>query len=70
MKRQEELKTLRAKSDKELTKMLDENYKELAKKKFGISFRKLKNVKSIKSNRASIARIWTVLKEKESVKGK
>ena len=57
MKRQEELKTLRAKSDKELTKMLDENYKELAKKKFGISFRKLKNVKSIKSNRASIARI-------------
>lgn len=64
MDKANKLKTLRIKSEKELIKLLKENYQILTQTRFSYDFRKLKNVRSIRNTKKTIARIWTILKEK------
>ncbi len=64
MKKTEELKKLRSKSEKELSKDISESYNKLTELKFSRAFRNLKNIKSISLTKKHISRAWTVLSEK------
>ncbi|MEI6040349.1 MAG: 50S ribosomal protein L29 [Candidatus Berkelbacteria bacterium] len=64
MKRTEILKELNAKDSKALNKQLIELNHKLAKLNLDAAMRKLKNVKSIKETRHTVARIMTILKER------
>ena len=64
MKTNNQLKILRAKSKSELIKLLRKDYKKLTEYKFSLAFRKLKNVRIINNTKKNVARIWTVISEK------
>lgn len=64
MKKKELIKELRAKDTKSLFKELEESQKRICELQFKASFRKLKNYKSVCTERQKIARIWTILSEK------
>lgn len=55
----------RAKSKKDLLRLLEEKRKELAHRKMELRIGKLKNVHLLASLRKEIARILTILREKE-----
>jgi large subunit ribosomal protein L29 len=58
-------KELREKSDKELNHLLDEAREKKVKLSFDLSGRNLKNHQEIRKSRKTIAKILTILKEKE-----
>ena len=62
------LKEMRASKVDELKNSLEEARKSLANMKYQHSLGKLKNVSALKEQRKLIARILTVLKEKEILK--
>ncbi len=61
-------KELREKSDKELMHLLDEMRGKKVKLNFDLSNRNLKNHQEIKKTRKTIAKILTILKEKNNEK--
>lgn len=61
-------KELRKKSVAELLRLLRESYKSLAKDKLDLSLKKTKNTNVLVPHRKLIARIKTVLKEKQILK--
>lgn len=64
MKIKEQLKQLRLKSAKQLSQELMKDYLHLNELRFNFEFRKSKNIKAIKEHKKSIARKWTILREK------
>ncbi len=60
------LKELKQKTDRELQNLLWENKQKLGKLRFDLSAKKLKNVKEHKELRREIARIATILKERQT----
>ena len=61
MKSTKEIQELIAKDNAKLFLELEELNKKLATERFDVSFRKLKNIKSIAYTRKRIARIWTII---------
>jgi large subunit ribosomal protein L29 len=61
-------KELREKSDKELNHLLDESREKKVKLSFDLSGRNLKNHQEIRKTRKTIAKILTILKEKNNGK--
>jgi large subunit ribosomal protein L29 len=61
-------KDLREKDLKDLKTELDDLYNELFEAKMSFHARKLENVSSLKETKKSIARILTVIAEKEQTK--
>lgn len=61
MKSTKEIQELIAKDNAKLFLELEELNKKLATERFDVSFRKLKNIKSISGTRKRIARIWTII---------
>ncbi len=59
---------LRKKSVAELLRLLRETYKSMAKDKLDLSLNKIKNTNVLFSHKKLIARIKTVLKEKQILK--
>ena len=59
------IKELREKSNYELKKLLLDSRKKLSKLRFEIEAKKLKNNQELKNTRKTIAKILTILKEKE-----
>ncbi|MBH51690.1 MAG: 50S ribosomal protein L29 [Chloroflexi bacterium] len=59
------IEEIRAKTEDDLLKDLDESYKELMNLRFQLASRQLGNVNEIKNVRKTIARILTVLRERE-----
>jgi large subunit ribosomal protein L29 len=59
------IKELRQKTEKELNDLLIENRNKIGQLKFDLSSKKLKNVREIRELRKEIAKILTLLKEKE-----
>lgn len=57
---------LRKKTKEDLEKILKENKKKLSKSSFDLSLNKLKNVREIGKIKKEIARILTILKEKNA----
>ncbi len=68
MKSTEYLKTTRTKDIKVLNKELQNEYDAIQKLRFGEKFRNLKDHSQIKKAKKNIARIYTVLGEKISLK--
>lgn len=64
MKNTQNLKNLREKDIKALTKELLEMNNKMAKLRADLAFKKLKNVKQVASTRQYIAQIWTIMNEK------
>ncbi len=58
------IKELRQKTEKELKDLLNENKQKLGQLKFDLASKKLKNVREIRELRRDIARILTILNEK------
>jgi large subunit ribosomal protein L29 len=61
MKRTQQVKELTEKDNTALYKELEVLNNKLVTLRFDVSFRKLKNLKSIRETRKQIARIWTIL---------
>tara|TARA_B100001750_G_C15229304_1_gene457277 strand:+ start:135 stop:332 length:198 start_codon:yes stop_codon:yes gene_type:complete len=59
------IEEIRAKTEEDLLKDLDESYRELMNLRFQLASRQLGNVNEIKNVRKTIARILTVLRERE-----
>ncbi len=59
-------KELRQKNKKELNDLLVENKKKVGQLRFDLASKKLKNVSQVKEIRRSVARIITLIKEKEN----
>lgn len=57
---------LRKKTKEDLEKILKENKEKLSKSSFDLSLNKLKNVREIGKIKKEIARILTILKEKNA----
>jgi len=57
---------LRKKDKKELEKMLRDRQRSLNELRFQLAMNKIKNVSEIKKTKREIARILTILKEKEN----
>ena len=64
------LKELRAKSPKELEKMLKRQHEVVRDLRFKDSNKQLKNVRDFRQAKKEVARILTVIKEKSNVKPK
>jgi ribosomal protein L29 len=64
MKIKEELKDLRNKNLKDLSKLLDKENDKIRELRFSQGFRKLKDSRIVGKTKAKIARIWTVMGEK------
>lgn len=62
-----EIKEIRQKGTKELTVLLSELRKEIEKTNMDLVMKKLKNVSFVKEKKKDVARILTILKEKEDV---
>lgn len=62
-----EIKDLRAKSDVELTRVLDESRRQLHELAFKAASKQLKNPHAIRSAKRDIARILTILRERSQV---
>jgi large subunit ribosomal protein L29 len=60
-----ELKELRAASINELKKLVAQQREKLRATRFSVSAKQLKNIKSVREIKKSIARILTIKKEKE-----
>ncbi len=60
------VKELSQKTEKELKDLLIENRHKLGQFKFDLASKKLKNVRQIRELRKDIARILTILKEKDN----
>ncbi len=60
-----EMKQLTTKSDAELQKMLGELQESLREMRFGIAANKLNDVKSVSKARKTIARINTILRQRQ-----
>ena len=60
---------LRELSTEELVKMEDDLRKELFDLRFKVKVASLPNVRQIRENKRSIARVLTILKEKQAVNG-
>jgi large subunit ribosomal protein L29 len=58
------VKELRQKTEKELRDLLNEDRRKLGQLKFDLASKKLKNIREIRELRRDIARILTILKEK------
>ena len=59
------IEEIRAKTEEDLLKDLDESYRELMNLRFQLASRQLGNVNEIKNVRKTIGRILTVLRERE-----
>lgn len=70
MKNTEQLKNLRIKTDKELGKLMKDKYQKLSQLKFAVKFRNIKNIQEIAHTKKNIARIWTVLSERNNQENK
>ena len=66
--KQSEYKELMSKSETELDKLLTQYRDEIRKAKVGIKLPKSKKVSGVGENKKSIARILTILKQKEMAK--
>jgi len=64
MKRKDEIKELRSKTEKELLALLRKSYEDLSKHHFQEKIKELKNINKIKAEKIKIARILTILREK------
>jgi len=60
-----EIKELRNKDKKELTRMLQEQREKLREYRFNVNANQLKNIKSLNRVKKQVARILTIIKEKE-----
>lgn len=69
MKRKEFLKEIRENNIKTLRKKLEELYNKLYQLRMDNKLKKIKNYKEIKEIKKQIARIMTVIKEKEQMEG-
>lgn len=67
MKKQEFVKNLVQKNEPELKKDLEDSYKALQDLRFNLASKKIKNYKEIKEVKKKIARISTLLNEKEAL---
>ena len=63
------IKELRQKPKKELEHLLKEARKKLSRLRFDLNSKKLKNVREISESKKTIARIITILKEKQNEAG-
>ena len=61
-------KDLHQKTEKELNELLIDNRYKLGKLKFDLSSKKIKNVREIRDLRRDVARILTILNEKNVIK--
>ncbi len=61
-------KDLQQKTEKELSDLLVENRHKLGQLKFDLSSKKLKNVREVRNLRRDIARILTILNNKNVIK--
>lgn len=59
------IKELRQKTEKELSKLLTDSRRHLGELRFNLGSKKSKNVKEISQTRKDIARLYTILKEKQ-----
>ena len=59
------IEEIRGKPEEDLRKDLDDSYRELMNLRFQLASRQLGNVNEIKNVRKTIARILTVLRERE-----
>lgn len=64
MKSTQEIQTFRGQDKKNLYKKLSELERKLTELRLGQNLRKLKNYHEITQTRKSIARLWTILREK------
>lgn len=64
MKKREELRDLRARTDEDLQTELDETYRELFNLRFRLATRNLGNDRQVPVTRKKIARIKTLLHER------
>ena len=64
MKRREQLRDLRGKSDDDLQKELDETYRELFNLRFRLATRNLGNDRAVPEARKKISRIKTLLHQR------
>lgn len=64
------IKELRQKSTRELQVLLEQSQKKLSQLRFDLNSKKLKNVREIPLNKKLIAKILTILKEKEYAEDK
>lgn len=62
------IKDLHQKTEKELNELLIDNRYKLGKLKFDLSSKKIKNVREIRDLRRDVARILTILNEKNVIK--
>lgn len=60
-----ELKELKTKSIKELHKLLAQNREKFRSARFSVKAKQLKNIRSIRDTKKQIARILTIVKQKE-----
>ena len=61
-------KDLHQKTEKELNELLIDNRYKLGKLKFDLSSKKIKNVREIRDLRRDVAKILTILNEKNVIK--
>lgn len=64
------IKELRQKSTRELQVLLEQSQKKLSQLRFDLNSKKLKNVREIPLSKRLIAKILTILKEKEYAEDK
>lgn len=64
MKRREQLRDLRAKSDEDLEQELEDTYRELFNLRFRLATRNLGNDRQVPETRKKIARIKTLLHQR------
>jgi len=61
-----ELKELRAKTAKELIKLLAQSREKLRSLRFSVGAKQLKNIREFRESKKSVAKILTVIKEQET----
>ncbi len=62
------IKDLHQKTEKELNELLIESRYKLGKLKFDLSSKKIKNIREIRDLRRDVARILTILNQKNAIK--
>lgn len=65
MKTKEYKESLTEKTESELKKELEDNYRSLQDLRFGLSTKKIKNYKEIKETKKKIARLLTLLRQRK-----
>lgn len=64
------VKELRQKTDKELNELLNQSRQKLGQFKFDLAAKKLKNIREINQSRKQVARILTILTQRQNEPGK